>query len=77
MDPLATVLPKILNALVFVGLILNILCWKYRWLARYFLYLECITRMVAVSFPNVAGYQDDEIKYALIFALNWVVFYTD
>ncbi len=77
MDPFASVLLQVLYALVFVALVLNILCFKWRWLARYFLYLECLTRIVAVSFPNVAGYEDDEIKYALIFLINFMCFYTD
>ena len=77
MDPGASVLLYALYALVFFAVILNILCFKWKRIACYLFYLECLTRVVAVSFPNVAGYEDDEIKYVLIFCVNWVVFYTD
>ena len=77
LDPGASFLLNFLYVLVFLALIMNLLCFRWKWIAGYFFYLECLTRIVAVSFPNVAGYEDDEIKYVLIFCVDWVVFYTD
>lgn len=77
MDPGADFLNYLLRVLVFVSLILNLLCFKWRSIAGYFFYMESFIRIVATAIPNQAGYDKDEIKYIYVFAVYFIILYTD
>lgn len=77
MDPGADFLNYLLRTLVFVSLILNLLCFKWRGIAGYLFYMESLIRIVATAIPNQAGYDKDEIKYMYVYAVYFVVLYTD
>ena len=55
MDPIADFFFYALHVLVAVSIVLSLLCFKWRWIAGYFLYLECLIRICAVCFPNQSG----------------------
>jgi len=77
MDPGADFLNYLLRALVFVSLILNLLCFKWRSIASYFFYIESFIRIVATSIPNQAGYDKDEVKLLYVYAALFLNLYTD
>ena len=55
-DPMEPSLRIILIGLIIVGTLLDLLCYKWRRMANTFIYLECLTRVVAMLIPNFASY---------------------
>ena len=55
LDPTKDSFRYLLNFLVVVAVFIDILCYKWRKLANYLLYLECLTCTVATMFPNVGA----------------------
>ena len=77
MDPPEYNLRMLLKTLVFVGIIIDLLSFKWRRLANAFIYLECFTRIVASLIPNFASYEYTDIEYVYLFFLIFVTTYCD
>ena len=67
----------LLKFLIVVGLIMDLLCLKYRYFANAFIYLECLTRLAVTFIPNYASYDYDDIGYIMLFTLGFLLFYND
>ena len=65
----------LLKGLVVLSAILILITCKYRKLIPYFFALECLIRFVAVLLPTTAGFQYNELKYLITFALNFGMYY--
>ena len=77
MDPLEPMLSKILIMMVIITAIINVVAYKKRKLADSFYYLECITRLVAIMLPNVAGYfYRIDMFHAIVFGPIYVMLFS-
>ena len=77
MDPIENLMRMNLVILIVIGIMLDLLCFKWRKLANAFIYLECITRIVALMFPNHANYNYDFIGYMQMLGMTWLFYYCD
>ena len=77
MDPLEDGTRFLVKILVVAGILLDLLCIKYRNLANMYMYLECFTQWIVTFIPNYASYESDVIGYSMIFALFFLLFYND
>lgn len=77
MDPIADFFILAAKVLIGVSFVLSLLCFKWRWLAGYFLYLECLIRLCVASFPSQNGQEYDEIYYLITFLISFVCFHSD
>ena len=56
MEPTRPTCLFVLELLIFLGVFADALCYKWRQLARFFIYLELLCRLMAVMIPNTYGY---------------------
>ena len=77
MDPIEPYARYALKMIVIVTALLNIACIKWRGIANCFIYLECLTRIVATLIPNYANYEYTLIGWAMLFAFFFFCFYCD
>ena len=74
-DPIESSLRILLKIVFFIGLILDFLCFKWRWLARWFIYLEILTRIIASLVPNYASHDATRVHYGYSIMVIFCVFY--
>ena len=77
MDPIEPYTRVTLNVLIIASAVLDIACFKWRHLASLLIYLECLTRVVAIFIPNFASYEYNNIGYLMLFGLIYGTFYCD
>ena len=74
-DPIEPMLRTSLLILFVIGMILDFLSFKWRWLARWFIYLEILTRIIASLVPNYASHDATRVHYGYSIMLIFFVFY--
>ena len=74
-DPLEPIVRNSLYILFAIGLILDFLCIKWRWLSIWFIYLEILTRILASTIPNQVSQDYTRIHYGYSIMLVFCAFY--
>ena len=77
MDPIDSLMRTNLIILIVFGTLLDFICIKWRKVANVFLYLECLTRCVAMLIPNFASYQYTVIGYMQMLGMTYLFYYCD
>ena len=77
MDPGEDTLRVLLKVIVIIGAFLDVICYKKRSVADSFLYLECLTRIMASLIPNYASYGKTDIDYMIVFTIMFAALYSD
>ena len=75
LDPMKPTIKISLYVAVSVGLLLSTAAVKWRLIAHSFLYLECLTQLLAMLLANQATFSYSKSEYTMLFALIFVFYY--
>ena len=74
-DPIEPMLRTSLLILFVIGMILDFVCIKYRWLAKWIFYLEILTNFVGSMIPTYATQDYSRISYAFLIMILFLSYY--
>ena len=77
MDPIEDGARFTLMASIFIGAVLDLACIKWRGISNLFIYMECLTRIIASLIPNYGNYERDFIGNIMLFSVIFICFYCD
>ena len=77
MDPIEPTMRFCLKFLTVSAVLFDFFCFKWRGLANGIIYLELLTRIVAMMTPNYASYLKTEFDYIYMFACGFFGYYCD
>ena len=77
LDPGEDFFRILLIVLTILSIILCVLCYRWRFLANSFVYIEFLIRVTAVMIPNRTSYQHTPIQYLWITSVAYICFFCD
>ena len=77
LDPYQSQLRVVLLIITVVAFILSIFCYTWRSIGNWFLYIECLTRVMTSLIPNSLTMSEQSFSYTLKYVSIIICFYTD
>ena len=77
MDPIESTSRSVLNFIIVIGILLDLVCIKWRKCSNAIIYYECLTRVVVSLIPNVTSAEYTDVTLLQLSILIFILFYCD